>query len=133
MSSKLLLLKPQLKKKSIIRSHPVVQQGELGFLGKTVSQKARPEGIVAALREFREQVILREMSDNEPDRCILRDEMIKAIVQSDLNDPDDFHSKISASLRSRTDGRQMKYLEGICDIVGGVSTAVSGSADLQGN
>jgi hypothetical protein len=55
--------------------------------------------------------------DREPDRCMLRDAMIDAIVRSWLAEPEDFRNKIPEHLRSRTDGRQVIYLERICEVV----------------
>jgi very-short-patch-repair endonuclease len=72
---------------------------------------------VVALRVFRDEVIMRDLPGSEPNRCILREDMIKAIVQTGLDDPDDFHAKIPTWLRSKTDGRQMIYLERICELV----------------
>ena len=56
-------------------------------------------------------------SDSEPDRCILRESVLREIVLSELDDPRDFTAKIPQYLRIGTDGRQMKYLRDICDIV----------------
>jgi very-short-patch-repair endonuclease len=72
--------------------------------------------LAGTLRSFRETVIMRDLPGSEPNRCILREEMIKTIVQSGLDDPTDFHEKIPQWFRSKTDGRQIKYLEAICDI-----------------
>jgi hypothetical protein len=71
----------------------------------------------AALRDFRERIIAPRLPDTDPARSILRDEMIEAIVSSKLDDQEDFHRKIPPHLRSATDGRQVRYLRQICDLV----------------
>ncbi len=73
--------------------------------------------VVAVLRGFRDDVVMRDLPGSEPSRCILREEMIRAIVTSRPDDPDDFHAKIPQWLRASTDGRQTRYLEQICEIV----------------
>jgi very-short-patch-repair endonuclease len=75
------------------------------------------QDLAAKLRNFRDEVVLVEYPGSEPERCILRDEMITAIVQENLNDPDDFTVKIPQWIRTRTDGPQVKYLDQICDLV----------------
>ena len=77
--------------------------------------------LTSLLRRFREEVIMRDLPGSEPQRCILRDEMIRAIVFAELDDPEEFHVKIPEWLRTKTDGRQMRYLDQICDIVAGFS------------
>ena len=86
-------------------------------------EPAQPADVPAALRAFREDVIMRDLPGSEPSRCILRDEMITKIVESTLDDADDFQTKIPHWLRTRTDGRQVHYLERICDIVAARSSA----------
>ena len=76
------------------------------------------EDMATKLRRFRDDVILAEFPGSEPGRCLLRDEMIEVIVRERLDDPDDFAARIPQWLRTRTDGRQMKFLERICDLVG---------------
>ena len=76
-----------------------------------------PPDLVTALRSFRDDVIMRDLPGSEPSRCILRDEMIAKIAEAALDDADDFSTKIPQWLRTRTDGRQVRYLERICDIV----------------
>jgi very-short-patch-repair endonuclease len=71
----------------------------------------------ATLRRFRDEAIMAELPGSEPERCILRDEMISIFVQEKLDDPDEFTAKVPQYLRTRTDGRQMKYLGRICDLV----------------
>ena len=78
---------------------------------------AQPEGLADALRAFREEVIMRDFPGSEPGRCILCEAMIDTIVEAGLDEPGDFHDKIPEHLRSRTDGRQVTYLERICDVV----------------
>lgn len=83
------------------------------------TEGARPEegDLPSLLRRFRDEVILKDHPASDPARCILRDELIEAMIQSHLDDPDDFHSKVPESLRTRTDGRQRRYLDEICDLI----------------
>jgi very-short-patch-repair endonuclease/RecA/RadA recombinase len=76
-----------------------------------------PNDLADRLRQFRERVIMADLPGSEPGRSILREEMIAAIVKANLDDPDDFHRKIHPDLRTRTDGRQTRYLERICELV----------------
>jgi very-short-patch-repair endonuclease len=78
---------------------------------------AQPQTLADALRAFREEVIKRDFPGSEPGRCVLREAMIDAIVKSGLDEPEDFRNKIPEHLRSRTDGRQVIYLERICEVV----------------
>ncbi len=73
--------------------------------------------IRTALRHFRDHVIMTELPGSDPNRCILRELMIDAIVTSGLDEKDDFTSAIPSKLRLGTDGRQGRYLARICDIV----------------
>jgi very-short-patch-repair endonuclease len=70
-----------------------------------------------ALRSFRDEVILKEYPGSEPERCILRDLMINKILESRLDEPEQFDEKIPLWLRERTDQRQIKYLRNVCAIV----------------
>ena len=58
-----------------------------------------------------------ELPGSEPNRCILRESMIDVITREWLDDPDDFVAKVPLGMRPSTDGRQMRYLPEICDIV----------------
>jgi hypothetical protein len=71
----------------------------------------------AQLRRFREEVIMVELPGSEPDRCILREAMIEVITKNQLTDVEEFTTVVPQWLRTRTDGRQMRYLERICEIV----------------
>ncbi len=75
------------------------------------------------LRRFRDGIILRDLPGSDPARGILRETMIEAIIRSGLDDRADFHGKIPERLRSGTDGRQMRYLDQICDIVADAENA----------
>ena len=76
-----------------------------------------PRSLAEALRALRQDVIMRDFPGSEPERCILREDMIDIIIKSRLEDPVDFFAKIPEYLRSRTDGRQVAYLNQICDVV----------------
>ena len=60
---------------------------------------------------------MRDLPGSELNRCILRDEMIDAIIRAGLDDEADFLERVPQHLRIRTDGRQKRYLKDICDIV----------------
>lgn len=81
------------------------------------AEPAAPLDLVASLRRFREQVIFRDLPGAEPERCILRESLLREIVASGLDDPADFTTKIPHYLRVGTDGRQMRYLPAICELV----------------
>ena len=71
--------------------------GEIFFaLGRAVSEATT---LGDFLRKFRLEVIMRDLPDSDPDRCILREEMINAILKSKLDDPDEFREKIPLFLR----------------------------------
>ena len=76
--------------------------------------------VKSRLRAFRNSKIIGDFPDLDPERCILRDIMIDKIVQSRLDEPEDFTRKIPLWLRERTDQKQLKYLEQICSIVEGL-------------
>ena len=80
-------------------------------------EEEKAPDLLTALRRFRQSVIMVDFPGSEPNRSILREDMIEAIVRSELTDPDDFYTKIPLHLRSRTDGRQTQYLDRICGIV----------------
>ena len=75
------------------------------------------EDLATALRRFREEVILHDLPGSEPERCILREEMIRAIVVTRPSDEDEWFAKVPERLRSRTDPRQKRYWAEICEIV----------------
>jgi hypothetical protein len=70
-----------------------------------------------ALRKLRDDIVFLEFPGSEPERSILRDLMIEKIIESRLDEPEEFKSKIPLWLRERTDSRQLKYLEDVCAIV----------------
>ncbi len=90
-----------------------------------VTEAAPPRSLIEALRALRRDVIMQDFPGSEPARCILREEMIAAIIKSGLDDPEDFLEKIPEYLRSRTDGRQVVYIDRICDVVAAQSENVS--------
>jgi very-short-patch-repair endonuclease len=69
------------------------------------------------LRAFRDSEIVRDFPRFDAERCILREIMINKIVESRLDEPEDFTRKIPLWLRERTDQKQVKYLQKICSIV----------------
>lgn len=69
------------------------------------------------LRLLRDEIIIKEFPELDPERCILRDMMINRIVEARLDEPKDFAEKIPLWLRERTDQRQLKFLERVCSIV----------------
>jgi very-short-patch-repair endonuclease len=89
---------------------------DLPFRGSAPTRAVDPP-LRDALMVFRDDVIMRDYPGSEPGRCILREEMIELIIRTGLDDPQDFHAKIPEFHRSRTDGRQVPYLEKICDLV----------------
>lgn len=94
-----------------------------GVAGATAGVDGKEEGLAEALRRFRDQTVMAAHPGSDPERCILRDKMIDAIVGAALDDPDDFRAKVPEALRSATDGRQMRHLERICEIVSDHLTA----------
>lgn len=79
---------------------------------------AGPASLVEALIDFRENRILAGMPEADRARGILRRQMLREIVRTHLDDPDDFHRKIPQALRVATEGAQVKrYLDDICEIV----------------
>lgn len=78
----------------------------------------RPASLVEALNTFRDTRIYVEMPEADRARGILRPQMLREIVRSHLDDPEDFYRKIPQSLRVATEGAQVKrYLADICEIV----------------
>lgn len=72
----------------------------------------------AELEEFRRTRIEVDYPGAEPQRCILRKQMIDVMLARRFDDPDDFFAKIPDVLRRGTDPRQKDYLEEICAIIG---------------
>lgn len=85
--------------------------------GGDQGQHLTTDEVRLALRRLREEVIFVEFPGSEPERSILRDLMIEKIIESALDEPDDFSTKIPLWLRERTDPRQLKYLRDVCAIV----------------
>lgn len=103
---------------------PVLELGLAPAAEKEVIEAASPRSLPEALRALRRDVIMRDFPGSEPGRCILREDMIAAIIKSGLDDPEDFLRKIPEYLRSRTDGRQVVYLDRICHVVAAQSEDV---------
>jgi very-short-patch-repair endonuclease len=95
----------------------------LGF-ASTKAAQVRPNGTItleqarAELEEFRRTRIEAEFPGAEPQRSILRKQMIDVMLARRFDDPDDFFAKIPDILRRGTDARQKIYLEDICTIIG---------------
>ena len=71
-----------------------------------------------ALEEFRETVIRNEMADWEPDRSILRDDMIETFVTQRLGDPEEWFRKVPQLQRAGTNPVEKNlFLARICEIV----------------
>jgi very-short-patch-repair endonuclease len=77
-----------------------------------------PDAVRAALVAIRRDRIDVDFPGAEPNRSILRDPMIKAMVDARLDDPAQFREAIPQYLRVGTDPRQLRYLEEICDLIG---------------
>lgn len=89
----------------------------------SIAGPLKPDQLHAALREFREAVIAAEMQDWEPQRSILREAMIEAIVAQKLDDPEDWFRKIPPFLRQSTSPIERKiYLDTICEIAARLDT-----------
>lgn len=76
-----------------------------------------PEDIRAALLEMRRSRVEVEFPGAEPQRSILRAQMIKAMIDGRLDDPEQFREVVPQYLRTGTDPRQLRYLEDICDLI----------------
>jgi hypothetical protein len=74
-------------------------------------------GLEQRLAHYRETTIMRDLPGSEPGRCILRDMMIEVMVAEWLDDPADFTAKVPRVMRETTDGRQMRYLPDICEMI----------------
>jgi hypothetical protein len=116
--------KPPSEDCAVVEAEPdliVDQQADRHGIEPSISPTSAEGGesyrLANELRNFRESIIMGEFPGSEPNRSILREDMIQQIVKAGLTDPDDFHAKIPFYLRSRTDGRQLQYLDRICDIV----------------
>jgi hypothetical protein len=86
-----------------------VQQPENGRLTETEVKNA--------LRLLRDEEITKEFPELDLERCILRDMMINRIVETRLDEPEDFTEKIPLWLRERTDHRQLRFLGQVCSLV----------------
>ena len=96
------------------------------ILGSTKSISSNEASRV--LREFRESVIAREITDWEPARSILRDGMIETFVTMRLNDPDDWVKRVPQYQRQNTNPiEKQKYLNSICQIVNMIEERATGS------
>lgn len=72
----------------------------------------------AALVQMRQERVEVEFPGAEPNRSILRDPMIKAMIDARFDDPAQFREVIPQYLRVGTDPRQLRYLDEICDLIG---------------
>jgi very-short-patch-repair endonuclease len=104
--------------------HLLVQrfpQGNLDLapsaISRTRSGAFGPEDVRAALLEMRHTRVDVEFPGAEPQRSILRDQMIKAMIDGRLDDPEQFREVVPQYLRTGTDPRQLRYLEDICDLI----------------
>jgi hypothetical protein len=68
-------------------------------------------------------VIERDFPGVDPDRCLLRDEIIEAIVKGGGDSREAFVKVVPLVMRERIDPRQMRYLDEIYDIVGRIAEA----------
>ncbi len=89
-------------------------------IGADADRKVRPasrEETRTRLIRLREHTVNTAFPDVGPERGILRKRMIDAFLEARLDDPGDFHAKIPRRLREETDGRHMRFLPEIADIV----------------
>ncbi|MEE3501296.1 AAA domain-containing protein [Acidiphilium acidophilum] len=96
--------------------HPIASDDEIA-IDKPPSPREADTSIADRLRQFRETTIMVDFPGSEPQRCILREEMISQFIAKLVVDPADFTARIPEHLRTRTDGRQVRYLERICEII----------------
>jgi len=78
----------------------------------------RPRDVADLLRQFRDQVISREIKEWEPQRSILRDGMIETLIAQRMIDPADWFSKIPTFQRMGTSPIEKdRYLGRICEML----------------
>jgi len=82
------------------------------------ASKLTMEQARAELEELRRSRIEVDLPGAEPQRSILRKQMIDVMLARRFDDPEDFFAKIPDFLRRGTDPRQKDYLEEICAIIG---------------
>ena len=69
------------------------------------------------LVELRDTKILKESPGASPATCVLRDEMIEALLRHRPVDRGEWMDRIPFDLRLDTDGKQLEYLDDILDVV----------------
>lgn len=96
-------------------------QGALDLAPPVITRPGRTalsvDEVRTALLEMRQTRVEVDFPGAEPQRSILRDQMIKAMIEGRLDDPEQFRLVIPQYLRLGTDPRQLRYLEDICDVI----------------
>lgn len=75
----------------------------------------------AELVRFRREVVERELPGAEPNRCVLRDEIVDKLIKGGGDSTAAFMRVVPLFMRERVDPRQMRYLEDIYEIIGRIS------------
>lgn len=93
-------------------------ESEADYASETPGQRALTvQEARQNLIEFREQVIARHYPNTPPGACILRDEMIEALLRYRPRDRGEWLGRIPFDLRIDTDGEQMQFLDAILDVI----------------
>jgi len=71
----------------------------------------------AVLHGYRAQVIESEFPGAEPNRCLLRSDMIRALIKNGCESRSDFTRACPHYLRAATDSRQLKFLDDVIEIL----------------
>jgi very-short-patch-repair endonuclease len=85
------------------------------------TQRLSPEEARRKLTELRDLRIIKELPLSDPRCCILRDEMIEALLRHRPVDRGEWMDRIPFDLRLDTDGDQLTYLDDVLDILTRVS------------
>lgn len=87
-------------------------------LNSALSSQIDHHDLAILLRQFREDVIAREMPDWEPQRSILRDGMIETLIAQRITDPGDWFRKVPLFQRMGTNpAEKAQYLGRVCELI----------------
>jgi len=99
---------------------------------ETACAPLSPDQARTALLRFRKDVIERAFPRAEPNRCILRDEIIEALIKGGGDSREAFLEVVPQFMRERVDPRQTRFLDDVYEVIGRISADEPPVADRDG-
>lgn len=112
--------KPEMVTINVVGNDAAEVISEVEFKSESMQIQITREEARTRLIQYREKVILAKFPESDRTKGVLRDRMLRAIIEYLPTSIEEFHERVPLDLRQQTDPRQMEFIGFIFEIIANV-------------